>query len=421
MPNSNTLQCSTEREYSDPLDPKEPKEPNARLYYPSSCSQSDTDVHLEARAGFTDGIIADGSLSLAKLADLPANTIIGSVAGGTPDALTPVQGVNLLNSDSSFDTQVRTNKLNEMSAPDDSLDLNNQKITNLADPTADGDAVNKKHFESIPNANLLSSYNSRALTLGQSDFEFKKLKLKEGLEDVLRVDKRQPAYYLNGDRAIFDGLTTNFIGSGTSNINGTFDGSSPTFANLTNEINGIKGFRNVETTLGAGYNNTNFFMNGFDQAFTVSFWLYFNSSAGVQRLLSFNVPLEARFELLSSGSEIRGRAMTDLNDYIGRAKTDFLSNANFYKITMVYEKNLDTSADVKLYGNGVQIDDADSVSGAFTGIPATSTSTVEIGSYLNGENSSHSTIFEVEILPGYARSAGDELRLFNEQKSQFGL
>ena len=40
-------------------------------------------------------------------------------------------------------------KLNEFTAPDGAVSLNNQKITNLADPTADADAANKGYVDGV--------------------------------------------------------------------------------------------------------------------------------------------------------------------------------------------------------------------------------------------------------------------------------
>ena len=50
---------------------------------------------------------------------------------------------------SDFDTGVRTNRLNEMTAPNGAVSLNSQKITNLADPTADADAANKAYVDGV--------------------------------------------------------------------------------------------------------------------------------------------------------------------------------------------------------------------------------------------------------------------------------
>jgi len=50
---------------------------------------------------------------------------------------------------SDFDAGVRTNKLNELTAPDGAVSLNSQKITNLADPTADADAANKGYVDGV--------------------------------------------------------------------------------------------------------------------------------------------------------------------------------------------------------------------------------------------------------------------------------
>ena len=50
---------------------------------------------------------------------------------------------------SDFDTGVRTNRLNEMTAPNGAVSFSNQKITNLADPTADADAANKGYVDGV--------------------------------------------------------------------------------------------------------------------------------------------------------------------------------------------------------------------------------------------------------------------------------
>lgn len=49
---------------------------------------------------------------------------------------------------SDFDTQVRTNRLDQMAAPTADVSLNGQKITNLATPTATGDAATKGYVDS---------------------------------------------------------------------------------------------------------------------------------------------------------------------------------------------------------------------------------------------------------------------------------
>lgn len=50
---------------------------------------------------------------------------------------------------SDFDTGVRTNRLNELTAPNGAVSANSQKITNLADPTADADAANKGYVDGV--------------------------------------------------------------------------------------------------------------------------------------------------------------------------------------------------------------------------------------------------------------------------------
>ena len=50
---------------------------------------------------------------------------------------------------SDFDAGVRTNRLDQMAAPTSAVSANSQKITGLADPTADADAANKGYVDGV--------------------------------------------------------------------------------------------------------------------------------------------------------------------------------------------------------------------------------------------------------------------------------
>ena len=50
---------------------------------------------------------------------------------------------------SDFDTGVQTNRIDQLANPTGSLDLNSQKITNLADPTSAQDAVTKSYADAL--------------------------------------------------------------------------------------------------------------------------------------------------------------------------------------------------------------------------------------------------------------------------------
>ena len=84
-----------------------------------------------------------------------ANTILagpttGSAAGATFRALVANDIPQITASKvSNFNTAVRTNTLDEMAAPTSAVSLNSQKITGLADPTADADAANKGYVDGV--------------------------------------------------------------------------------------------------------------------------------------------------------------------------------------------------------------------------------------------------------------------------------
>ena len=84
-----------------------------------------------------------------------ANTVLagpgsGSAAGPDFRALVAADIPSIAHTKiSDFDTGVRTNTLNQMAAPTGAVSLNSQKITGLADPTADADAANKGYVDGV--------------------------------------------------------------------------------------------------------------------------------------------------------------------------------------------------------------------------------------------------------------------------------
>ncbi len=74
----------------------------------------------------------------------------GSAAAPTFRALVAADIPSLAHTKiSDFDTGVRANRLNEMTAPNGSVSFASQKITHLADPTADADAANKGYVDGV--------------------------------------------------------------------------------------------------------------------------------------------------------------------------------------------------------------------------------------------------------------------------------
>jgi hypothetical protein len=93
----------------------------------------------------TSGMILDGTIVNA---DINASAAIAlSKLATDPLARANHTGTQTASTISDFDTQVRTSKVTDLTAPTGSFSMNSQKITNLADPTADQDAATKAYVD----------------------------------------------------------------------------------------------------------------------------------------------------------------------------------------------------------------------------------------------------------------------------------
>jgi hypothetical protein len=93
----------------------------------------------------TSGMILDGTIVNA---DINASAAIAlSKLATDPLARANHTGTQTASTISDFDTQVRTSKVTDLTAPTGSFSMNSQKITNLADPTLDQDAATKAYVD----------------------------------------------------------------------------------------------------------------------------------------------------------------------------------------------------------------------------------------------------------------------------------
>jgi hypothetical protein len=67
---------------------------------------------------------------------------------------------------SDFDTQVRTNRLDQMAVPTSPVSFNGQRLTNVANPVADTDVVNKGYVDLLALGNLDFKASARVATTG---------------------------------------------------------------------------------------------------------------------------------------------------------------------------------------------------------------------------------------------------------------
>ncbi len=92
----------------------------------------------------TSADIVDGTIVASDIAD---GTITAAKLVADPYARANHTGTQLASTVSDFDTQVRTNRLDQMAAPTASVALNAQKLTGVANPTNQQDAVTLNYLD----------------------------------------------------------------------------------------------------------------------------------------------------------------------------------------------------------------------------------------------------------------------------------
>jgi hypothetical protein len=113
------------------------------------------DVNASAAIAATK--IAGTAITAADTGTVTNTMLAGSIANSKlatdPLARANHTGTQLASTVSDFDTQVRTSKVTDLTAPTGSFSMNSQKITNLATASAGTDAINKDYVDSKIGAN----------------------------------------------------------------------------------------------------------------------------------------------------------------------------------------------------------------------------------------------------------------------------
>lgn len=100
---------------------------------------------LDLGGTITSADLVDGTIVAADIAN---GTITAAKMAVDPYARANHTGTQIASTISDFDTQVRTNRLDQMAAPTSSVSANSQKITNLGLATSNGDAVSVAYIDS---------------------------------------------------------------------------------------------------------------------------------------------------------------------------------------------------------------------------------------------------------------------------------
>jgi hypothetical protein len=118
---------------------------------------------LSLSGSITSADIVDGTIVASDIAN---GTITAAKMAVDPYARANHTGTQPASTISDFDTQVRTNRLDQMAAPTGSLSVNSQKVTNLGTPTVDADAATKLYVDTKV-ADLVNSAPGTLDTLGE--------------------------------------------------------------------------------------------------------------------------------------------------------------------------------------------------------------------------------------------------------------
>jgi hypothetical protein len=109
------------------------------------------DADINTAAAITPSKIAGTAITAADTGTVTNTMLAGSIANSKlatdPLARANHTGTQLASTVSDFDTQVRTSKVTDLTAPTGSFSMNSQKITNLATPTSNTDASTKAYVD----------------------------------------------------------------------------------------------------------------------------------------------------------------------------------------------------------------------------------------------------------------------------------
>jgi hypothetical protein len=118
---------------------------------------------LSLNGTITSADIVTGAITATNIAD---GTITAAKMVTDPYARANHTGTQTASTISDFDTQVRTNRLDQMAAPTGSVSVNSQKVTSLATPTDNADAATKLYVDTKV-ADLVNSAPETLDTLGE--------------------------------------------------------------------------------------------------------------------------------------------------------------------------------------------------------------------------------------------------------------
>ena len=214
-------------------------------------------------------VTSSGTLS-ASLATQVANAVFaGPTSGGSaaPTFRSLVSGdIPSLTASkiSDFDTQVRTNRLDQLALPTANLDLNNVKITNLAAPQSSLDAVNKAYADSIAqslNVHAAVDYAttgsvSYAYVSGGTSLTITTVTGTDTITFSATHNLALNSQIRTGDTTTGTGLSANTTyyvtaipASNQVKVSSTFGGANATLTNGTGLSIGVKGDPGVGATL----------------------------------------------------------------------------------------------------------------------------------------------------------------------------
>jgi hypothetical protein len=279
-----------------------------------------------------------------------------------------------------------------------------------------------------PNSTLISQYQTRVTSGGGTIDNTKTSILNQELDNNLRRYRKYPELIMDAEASSFP-ESVNVISGGSVNSNVLIqtDSGNNLYANTRIQTDlGLKfvgiqnwGDRRYNTQIDDANLNLGFILRGWFHPTQIGFVFGFFSPNNT----SFDL---RKFDIISINEALRFRLGEDgvNTNHFGRITANNTLTINQWQmLTFSFRPSpTNVNADLSIFRNGVKVDNADSSSGSPANITSTGLGQIILVASRGAFNSNLVGQFDlIEIIKGRSTTADQELAIFNETRSRFGV